>query len=238
MSSLPISDLFRVPETQFSSAQLQRYASLPVQDAISAILRDEALAKARLRHSHKVPPRLPVVPRRKPLPPSAPSTTPLTRVELADRITPRPTSLTLAQCIAERPTVHPAPLPITHSIQIDFDKKTPDEIRVICEEKIFATTTRLVPIWDNDEIFASIPHEQEEVLNKLSRAINWASDHAHEAYTWTKAQRDSLNWGLKSIGDISFKSFRQNHKYIFAQLGRVYEGRYFDWIEEKYQYEE
>jgi hypothetical protein len=46
----------------------------------------------------------------------------------------------------------------------------------------------------------------------------------------TRAQWQSLDWGLKEVGKVSFAGLRRNYKEILSRLVQISEQGYFDWL--------
>lgn len=211
----------------------QRYGHLSASDAIDLILHDEEVRKEHekfVRNPTKYIHIPPVVPRRKPLPPSVPSTVPLTRQELRDRITPRPAPLPLAARI-ESPAPAPAPLPISQRPAIGFEKVSASELAGIYSTRIRATLTRVTAIAEQKEKLADVPRDQYRALERLVESLLWARRHVEEIGDWQKKEIDALKWGLKQIGTVSFTSLKRRFAEIVKALAEVEGQGYFDWIQ-------
>lgn len=207
----------------------ERYGPLGVDKAIDLILADERIRQERERRLRSIPPPPPpVVPRRKPLQPPVPPTVPLTRRELASRITPRPTTIPLKDRITTPPTyIHPVqPLPIG----VDFEKVKPEELAAIYASRIKATSTRITAVLEYKAALRELPPDQYKSLERLVDALVWARRHTDEAHTWSKKERDSLKWGCQSIGKVKFHALKTRFWNIVEQLVEVEKGGYFDWI--------
>jgi hypothetical protein len=46
----------------------------------------------------------------------------------------------------------------------------------------------------------------------------------------TRVQWQSLDWGLKEVGKVSFAGLRRNYKEILCRLVQISEQGYFDWL--------
>lgn len=215
-------------------AHSRKYGHLPVDAQISALLADNRAKSRRLRdlerralHQSLTPPG----PRRKPLPPPIPLATPLT---LAERIArdpppPSPPRLPLAKRISARPLPE-IPAVGHRPIDIDFAKKQPHEVELIFDSRLGATITRLTIIWELKDLWNDLSFSDQCALEDLGKRLNWASRNSAKAHTWLKIERDSLSWGLQSIGHIKFEQLRKNYASIVKKLVFVYSSGYFDWI--------
>lgn len=171
-----------------------------------------------------------VVPRRKPLPPQVPLAT---GPSLLERISlhpdaPPPVRKPLIERIADKP---PISLPVGHRpIDLDFQKKSPQEVSAIFDRRVDATVNRLFAIWDVKDLYEQLPAAQRQALNKLGAKLNWLQQNVDKAGSWEKKDQDSLKWGLKQIGEVSFQRLHQNYTRAVAQLTFIYDSGYFDWI--------
>ena len=145
---------------------------------------------------------------------------------LADRIEKPP----LRQRIAQ------APPPVTNepvaekSSLLDFKKLTNEDLANIFKPKLEATTKRLQIILD---LLDKTDHERkhEQSVRSLDKQLHHALDNLVETVAAAN-RRDlqSLDWGLKSVGNLSFKSLHRNYSRILGEVAYVAEGGYFDWI--------
>lgn len=207
----------------------KRYGGLPVDQVIDLILADEEIRKERERRLRTIPPPPPpVVPRRKPLQPPVPSTVPLTRRELVDRITPRPATIPLKDRITRPPTFIPPTQ--SHPIGIDFEKVSPKDLDAIFYSRLFATCRRITALLEYNDFLLALPKDQYRSLERLVDNITWARKNTKDAHTWSKQEKDSLRWGCHSIGNVSFHSLKKRLEEITKQLIEVENGGYFDWI--------
>jgi hypothetical protein len=46
----------------------------------------------------------------------------------------------------------------------------------------------------------------------------------------TRVQWQSLNWGLKEVGKVSFAGLQHNYKEILSRLVQISKQGYFDWL--------
>ena len=145
---------------------------------------------------------------------------------LADRIE-KPS---LRQRIAQAPPpVTNAPVAEKSSI-LDFKKLTNEDLANIFKPKLEATTKRLQIVLD---LLDKTDHERkhEQSVRSLDKQLHHALDHLVEVVAAAN-RRDlqSLDWGLKSVGNLSFKGLRRNYSRILGEIAYVAEGGYFDWI--------
>ena len=132
---------------------------------------------------------------------------------LADRIEKTP----LRQHIAQ------APPPVTNkpvaekSSLLDFKKLTNEDLANIFKPKLEATTKRLQIILD---LLDKTDHERkhEQSVRSLDKQLHHALDNLVETVAAAN-RRDlqSLDWGLKSVGNLSFKSLHRNYSRILGE---------------------
>lgn len=144
---------------------------------------------------------------------------------LADRIEKPSLKERISQAKASATYTPIAPKPIL----IDFKKHTVAELIGIFKPKAEATSTRLKAISELlDQLEHHVPHAQAVIV--LNDRLYYLLEHLEEVIAGaTHAQLQSLDWGLKSIGLISFKSLRHNFSHVLSEVARVAQGGYFDW---------
>ena len=145
---------------------------------------------------------------------------------LADRIE-KPS---LRQRIAQAPPpVTNVPVAEKSSI-LDFKKLTNEDLANIFKPKLEATTKRLQIVLD---LLDKTDHERkhEQSVRSLDKQLHHALDHLVKVVAAAN-RRDlqSLDWGLKSVGNLSFKGLRRNYSRILGEIAYIAEGGYFDWI--------
>lgn len=141
---------------------------------------------------------------------------------LIDRIEKRP----LAERIAP-PTYTPiAPKPVL----IDFKKHSVEDLIGIFEPCLLATLKRIEPLF-RLAAFDDLTTEERRIINDLGDRLevlhNEIGDRAPKV---SHEEWKSLKFGLKLIGETSFKSLRRNYHAVIRSLISIYNGNYFDWI--------
>ena len=121
-----------------------------------------------------------------------------------------------------------APKPVL----IDFRKHSLDDLRGIFRPKINATLTRLQPIFEFEQL-KDEPYDKRQVVcagHDRLQLLKKALDDEYAAQ-WTHEQWQKLDWGLKAIGQVSFKGLRRNYSAIVDQLATIFNGEYFEWFD-------
>jgi hypothetical protein len=145
------------------------------------------------------------------------------RWTLEERLT-RPS---LAERIGEQTYTSIAPRPIV----IDFTKTTTADLIGIFKPKITATALRLKPIIELEEHWSAATFDQRRTFESLADRIqSFGFDLETRAPTVTRVQWQSLDWGLKEVGKVSFAGLRRNYKEILSRLVQISEQGYFDWL--------
>jgi hypothetical protein len=142
---------------------------------------------------------------------------------LEERLT-RPS---LAEQIGEQTYTPIAPKPIV----IDFTKTTTADLVGIFKPKITATALRLKPIIELEEHWSNATLDQHRAFESLADKIqSFGFDLETCAPAVTRVQWQSLNWGLKEIGKVSFARLRRNYREVLSRLVQISEQGYFDWL--------
>jgi hypothetical protein len=133
----------------------------------------------------------------------------------------------LAEQIGEQTYTPIAPKPIV----IDFTKTTIADLIGIFKPKITATALRLKPIIKLEEHWSDATPDQRRAFESLADKIqSFGFDLETRVPAVTCAQWQSLDWGLKEIGKVSFARLRCNYKEILSRLVQISEQGYFDWL--------
>jgi hypothetical protein len=133
----------------------------------------------------------------------------------------------LAKRIGEQTYTPIAPKPIV----IDFTKTTTADLVGIFKPKITATALRLKPIIKLEEHWSDATPDQRRAFESLVDKIqSFGFDLETRAPAVTCVQWQSLDWGLKEIGKVSFAGLRRNYKEILSRLVQISEQGYFDWL--------
>lgn len=115
-------------------------------------------------------------------------------------------------------------------IFIDFKKTPIKDVQAIYNIRIEAVIIWLHPLYKS-YFCKHITAAQEDSLNlfteKLHRVKRYLLD---TAATIFREQWNSLQFGLKAIGCISFIELRANYLHIINKIIAIAEGGYFDWI--------
>jgi hypothetical protein len=145
------------------------------------------------------------------------------RRTLEERLT-RPS---LAERIGEQTYTPIAPKPIV----IDFTKTTTADLVGIFKPKITATALCLKPIIELEEHWSNATPDQHHAFESLTDKIqSFGFDLETRAPTVTRVQWQSLDWGLKEIGKVSFAGLRRNYREVLSRLVQISEQGYFDWL--------
>jgi hypothetical protein len=133
----------------------------------------------------------------------------------------------LAKQIGEQTYTPIAPKPIV----IDFTKTTTANLIGIFKLKITATTLRLKPIIELEAHWSSTTLNQHRTFEFLADKIqSFGFDLETRVPTVMRVQWQSLNWGLKKVGKVSFAGLRRNYKEILNRLVQISKQSYFDWL--------
>jgi hypothetical protein len=133
----------------------------------------------------------------------------------------------LAKRIGEQTYTPIAPKPIV----IDFTKTTTADLIGIFKPKITATALRLKPIVELEEHWSNATPDQRHAFESLADKIqSFGFDLESRAPAVTCAQWQSLDWGLKEVGKVSFAGLRRNYKDILSRLVQISGQGYFDWL--------
>jgi hypothetical protein len=116
-------------------------------------------------------------------------------------------------------------------IVIDFTKTTTANLIGIFKPKITATALCLKPIVELEEHWSNATLDQCRAFESLTDKIQ---SFGFDLETYTPAvtcvQWQSLNWGLKEVGKVSFAGLRCNYKEILSKLVQISEQGYFNWL--------
>jgi hypothetical protein len=116
-------------------------------------------------------------------------------------------------------------------IVIDFTKTTTADLIGIFKPKITATALRLKPIIELEEHWSNATPNQCRAFESLADKIqSFGFDLETRAPAVTRVQWQSLNWGLKKIGKVSFAGLRRNYKEVLCRLVQISEQGYFNWL--------
>jgi hypothetical protein len=133
----------------------------------------------------------------------------------------------LAERIGEQTYTPIAPKPIV----IDFTKITTADLVGIFKLKITATALRLKPIIELEEHWSNATPDQRRAFESLADKIqSFGFDLESRAPAVTRVQWQSLDWGLKEIGKVSFAGLWRNYKEVLSRLVQISEQGYFDWL--------
>jgi hypothetical protein len=139
----------------------------------------------------------------------------------------RLTCLSLAECIGEQTYTPIVPKPIV----IDFTKTTTADLIGIFKPKITATALRLKLIIELEEHWSNATPDQRPAFESLADKIqSFGFDLETHAPAVTRVQWQSLDWGLKEVGKVSFAGLWRNYKEILSRLVQISEQGYFDWL--------
>jgi hypothetical protein len=104
-------------------------------------------------------------------------------------------------------------------IVIDFTKTTTANLIGIFKLKITATALRLKPIIELEEHWFSATPDQCRAFKSLADKIqSFGFDLETRVPAVTRVQWQSLDWGLKKVGKVSFAGLRRNYKEILCRL--------------------
>lgn len=133
----------------------------------------------------------------------------------------------LADCITE-PTYTPiAPKPIV----IDFNRVNAKDLIGIFKPEIATTVTRLKPIIELADHWENATSDQRRTFESLTDKIqSFGFDLEQRAPAVTHAQWQSLDWGLKEIGKVSFVGLCRNYQSVLSRLVVLSGQGYFEWL--------
>jgi hypothetical protein len=116
-------------------------------------------------------------------------------------------------------------------IVIDFTKTTTANLIGIFKLKITATALRFKPIIELEEYWSNATPDQRRTFESLADKIqSFSFDLEARAPAVTRVQWQSLDWGLKEVGKVSFAGLWRNYKEILSRLVQISEQGYFDWL--------
>jgi hypothetical protein len=133
----------------------------------------------------------------------------------------------LTERIGEQIYTSIAPKPIV----IDFTKTTTADLIGIFKPKITTTALCLKPIIELEEHWSfAIPDQRHTFKSLADKIQSFGFDLEVCAPAVTCVQWQSLNWGLKEVGKISFAGLQRNYKEVLCRLVQISEQGYFDWL--------
>jgi hypothetical protein len=133
----------------------------------------------------------------------------------------------LAERIGEQTYTPIAPKPIV----INFTKTTAADLIGIFKPKITATAFHLKPIVELEKHWSNATPNQRRAFESLADKIqSFGFDLESRAPAVTRVQWQSLDWGLKEIGKVSFAGLRRNYREVLSRLVQISEQGYFDWL--------
>jgi hypothetical protein len=116
-------------------------------------------------------------------------------------------------------------------IVIDFIKTTTTNLIGIFKPKITATTLCLKPIIELEEHWSNTTPNQRCAFESLADKIqSFGFDLETRAPAVTCVQWQSLDWGLKVIGKVSFARLWHNYREVLSRLVQISKQGYFDWL--------
>ena len=116
-------------------------------------------------------------------------------------------------------------------IDLDFSKKKPEEVSAILDRRVEAVINRLTAVWEVRDLHDNLSEPQKAALTRLGLRINWIQRRIETVRKFEKKDLDSILWGFKQIGEISFKGLRQNYWKVVGQLVAIHDNGYFDCID-------
>jgi hypothetical protein len=205
--------------SSIATAHTLESGHLPVDQQINQIIKP----KRKIRG----PEPQPLVPRRKPLLPALPIAKPdLSFIPLPQKRAPAP--LITRVELSARITDHP--LPLTSRIDIDFKKKSPIDVTAQFSSRIDATIKRLDAIFDKKSLFDLLPSQRRDDLHRIANQLDWLSEHVERLHSWSDTSLRAVNWGLKSVGGISFKQLGLNYERITKEIADLHYQGYFEHV--------
>jgi hypothetical protein len=116
-------------------------------------------------------------------------------------------------------------------IVINFTKTTTADLIGIFKPKITATALRLKPIVELEEHWSNVTPDQRRAFESLVDKIqSFSFDLESRAPAVTRVQWQSLDWGLKEVGKVSFAGLWRNYQEVLSRLVQISEQGYFDWL--------
>lgn len=102
----------------------------------------------------------------------------------------------------------------------------------IFRPKLVAVAARLQIIARLDNKFLdTVPPEQFQGLQRIVEKVDTFLEQLEERIPFVAhADLQSLDWGLKRIGQVSFKSLRRNIRHVVLDLYKIERDYCFDWI--------
>jgi hypothetical protein len=213
--------IFGEPEyaSTITTAHTLKHGHLPVNRQINQIVKPARRIQG--------PESLPLVPRRKPLPPTLPIAKPdLSFIPLPQKRAPAP----LITCFSLPDRISDVALPIASQIDIDFKKKSPIDVTAQFSSQIDATIKRLDAIFDKKSRFDLLNSQHRDDLHRIADQLDWLSEHVERLHTWSDQSLRAVNWGLKFIGGISFKGLGNNYSHITQDIALLHQQGYFDHV--------
>ena len=137
------------------------------------------------------------------------------RPSLAERISEARASATYKP-VTKRPT-----LP-------DFKNLSSRDAWLIVKPQVAATYNRLIAPFERTRLFDELPEKTKDHLIALNDEL--LTFDCLEYVEISAKQWQSLRFGLKAIGNISFAGLEQNYRKICSALAIVHAGGYFDWL--------
>ena len=149
-------------------------------------------------------------------------------LSLAERLEQRPPPSLAQRISAANAAATYDPIAPTTSL-IDFEKTKVEDLIGIFRPKIRATRTRLRPIGELDlseqnSACVRAYHNLVDKLEALDKNLLIRAPHL------SPKEWQSINWGLKGIGEIPFRGLRRNLRVILASIEAVYAFGYFDQV--------
>ena len=135
--------------------------------------------------------------------------------------------------LVKRITTTPEHTPIAKQLPlINFKKHTPKDLAGIFRPKLTAVAARLQIIARLDNKFLdTVPPAQFQGLQRIVEKVDVLLEQLDERIPFiAHAELQTLDWGLKRIGQVSFKSLRRNVRHVVLELYRIERDYCFDWI--------
>ncbi|TBU36040.1 hypothetical protein BD309DRAFT_1029742, partial [Dichomitus squalens] len=211
---------------EFTRRHFKRHGHLDVQSQIDHALADDTSDRLRHRRQYR---HTPIVPRRKALLPSVPSSQPLDR-PLAARLTTLPPVL-----VPSIPTV-PLQYRIAAPSLPSFARRDPINLLAIVSSKVKAVIKRLQAVFDHKDQLLDIPHDHRLALQRIGDKLEWILDNITENSTsWTRSQQQNIDWFCKEFGKIKFGGLGQNFERVVRALVELERSRYAPLAEDDFE---
>ncbi|EJF55709.1 hypothetical protein DICSQDRAFT_175611 [Dichomitus squalens LYAD-421 SS1] len=205
---------------EFTCHHFKRHGHLDIQSQIDHTLADDTSDHLPHRRQYW---HTPIVPRRKVLPPSIPSSQPLDRPLAARLTTPPPVLLPSIPTIPLQCCIAAPPLP-------SFAHRDPIDLITIIGSKVNAIIKRLQAIFDHKDQLLDIPHNHQLALQRISDRLEWILDNIENGSSWTRSQQQNIDWFCKEFGKVKFSGLGQNFEHIVKALVELEHFGYLDWI--------